>query len=85
MTEQIEIERDKKIQLHIKGTLKSITRWVTIHEQGIAEWLKNTRRTYFPDRANVLPQHRVAVLLLKDKTKDGEARIGLLDVGGLTL
>lgn len=85
MTEQIEIERDEKIQLHIKGTLKSITRWVTIHEQGISEWLKNTRRAYFPDRADILPQYRVAVLLLKDKTKDSEARIGLLDVGGLSL
>ena len=85
MTGQIEIERDEKIQLHIKGTLKSITRWVTTHEQGISEWLKNTRRAYLPDRANILPQSRVTVLLFKDKTKNGEARIGLLDVGGLTL
>jgi len=84
LTEQISIERDGKIRLHIKGTLKSVTRWVTTHEQGIAEWLKNTRRAYFPDRANVAKQHWVAVLLLKDQTHEG-ARIGLLDVGGLTL
>jgi hypothetical protein len=51
----------------------------------VAEWLKNARRTYQPDRANVEEQHRVAVLLLKDSAAEAHARIALLDVGGATL
>ncbi|MEM0466855.1 MAG: hypothetical protein QXX20_04580 [Candidatus Thermoplasmatota archaeon] len=77
------IERDEKLRLHTQGTLKSITRWVNTHEDGISEWLKNTRRAYFPDRANVPQSQWVAVLLLQDKTSDTQSRIGLLDVGGI--
>ena len=51
----------------------------------MAEWLKNARRTYQQDRANVAEQHRTAVLLFKDADAKGPARIGLLDVGGATL
>lgn len=85
MPNECKIERDSKIHLHIQGTLKSVTRWINTHEDGIAEWLKNIRRAYLPDRANVDTSDWVAVLLLKDKTPTSESRIGLLDVGGLTL
>src|SRR5207247_3949497 len=58
--------------------------WITQHDEGVAEWLKNARRAYQADRANVAEPHRVAVLLLKDASGNLPARMGLLDVGGAT-
>ena len=55
------------------------------HDEGIAEWLKNVRRAYQSDRANVDEKHRAGILLLKDANAKTPARIGLLDVGGATL
>jgi hypothetical protein len=43
------IERDSKIEFHPSGTLTSAARWIRSHNEGIAEWLKNTRRAYQPD------------------------------------
>ena len=79
------IERDEQIRFHELGTLTSVTRWIRSHDEGVAEWLKKARRAYQPDRANVAEQHRAAVLLFKDADAKGPARIGLLDVGGVTL
>lgn len=79
------IERDPQIQFHELGTLHSVTRWIRDHEVGVAEWLKNVRRAYQSDRANVEESHRVAVLLFMDADAGSPARIGLLDVGGATL
>jgi hypothetical protein len=79
------IERDANIRFHELGTLTSVTRWIRAHDEGVAEWLKNARRAYQPDRANVDEKHRAAVLLLKDADSANPARIGLLDVGGATL
>jgi hypothetical protein len=79
------IERDPNIKFHEQGTLHAVTRWISTHDEGIAEWLKNARRAYQPDRASVEEKHRCAVLLLKDGDQRGAARIGLLDVGGATL
>jgi hypothetical protein len=79
------IERDKGIVFHEEGTLNAVTRWISSHDEGIAEWLKNARRAYQPDRGNVSDENRVAVILLKDADKRGAARIALLDVGGATL
>ena len=79
------IERDKKIEFHELGTLLSVTRWISKHDEGLAEWLKNARRAYLPDRANVAEPHRAAVLLLKDLEAESPTRLGLLDVGGATL
>lgn len=79
------IERDDHIQFHEQGTLTAVTRWVSGHDEGIAEWLKNARRAYQPDRANVGDDHKVAVLLFRDASASEPARIGLLDVGGATL
>jgi len=79
------IERNEPIRFHEKGTLEAVTRWIATQHDGIAEWLKNVRRQYQVDRANVAENHRVAALLLQD-AKDGKpARIGVLDVGGATL
>jgi hypothetical protein len=78
------IERDSEIEFHELGTLRSVTRWITQHDEGIAEFLKNARRAYQADRANVAEPHRAAVLLLRDDGSLGRARIGLLDVGGAT-
>jgi hypothetical protein len=78
------IQRDPKIQFHELGTLSAVTRWIGAHDEGVAEWLKNARRAYQPDRGNVEEQHRTALLLLKDAEGDVPARIGLLDVGGAT-
>jgi hypothetical protein len=78
------IERDRRIKFHELGTLTSVTRWIRTHDEGLAEWLKNARRAYQPDRANVDEDHRVAVLLFKDSDGDTPARIGLCDVGGAT-
>jgi len=79
------IERDAQIKFHEQGTLNAVTRWIATHDEGIAEWLKNARRAYQTDRASVSEEHRVAILLLKDKDSRGAARIGLLDVGGATV
>jgi len=80
------IERDPEgIRYHELGTLKSVTRWINTHDEGLAEWLKNARWAYQPDRANVGETQRSAVLLFKDSAGQAPARIGLLDVGGATL
>jgi len=79
------IERDRRIEFHELGTLTSVTRWIRTHDEGLGEWLKNARRAYQPDRANVDEGHRVAVLLLKDSDGNSPARVGLLDMGGATL
>ena len=79
------IERDAQIRFHPEGTLNAVTRWISGHHEGVAEWFKNARRAYQADRANVDEKHRAALLLLRD-IYDGEpGRIGLLDVGGATL
>jgi hypothetical protein len=79
------IERNEPIHFHEKGTLEAVTRWIATHHDGIAEWLKNVRRQYQVDRANVSEDQRVAVLLLRDAREGQPARIGVLDVGGATL
>lgn len=79
------IERNEPIRFHEKGTLEAVTRWIATHHDGIAELLKNVRREYQVDRANVAENHRVAALLLQDARDGKPARIGVLDVGGATL
>src|SRR6266550_2304190 len=79
------IERNEPIRFHVKGTLDAVTRWIATHSDGIAEWLKNVRRQYQTDRANVSAKHRAAVILLKDTIGGAPARVGVLDVGGATL
>ena len=76
------IERDSSIRFHELGTLASVTRWISSHDEGIAEWLKNVRRAYQPDRANVPEKHRSAIVLFQDASEKTPARIGLLDAGG---
>jgi hypothetical protein len=80
----ISIQRDPGIRFHELGTLTSVTRWVSSHDEGIAEWLKNSRRAYQRDRADVKETHRTALLLFADATSKSPARIGLLDTGGAT-
>lgn len=77
------IDRDEQIRFHAKGTLAAVTRWIQGHDVGIAEWLKNTRRAYQSDRLDVNEEDRVAVILLRDAKGNQDARIGLLDVGGV--
>jgi hypothetical protein len=79
------IERNEPIRFHEKGTLEAVTRWIATHHDGVAEWLKNVRRQYQVDRANVAESHRVAALLLQDSRDRKPARIAVLDVGGATL
>ena len=79
------IERNEVIKFHERGTLEAVTRWIANHHDGLSEWLKNVRRQYQVDRANVHEGHRVAVLLLQDAKGGRAARIGVLDVGGATL
>ncbi len=80
------IERDENgIEFHELGTLRSLTRWISTHAEGLAEWLKNVRRAYQSDRASVPEELRVAVLLMKDAEYEGPAALGVLDVGGATL
>src|SRR5258706_12047895 len=59
---EMSIERNEPIRFHEKGTLEAVTRWIATHHDGIAEWLKNVRRQYQVDRANVAENHRVAAL-----------------------
>src|SRR5690242_2608115 len=79
------IERSEPIRFHESGTLEAVTRWISSHHDGIAEWLKNVRRQYQVDRANVSSEHRAAVLLFRDGQGGMLPRIGLLDAGGATL
>lgn len=79
------IERNEAIRFHEQGTLEAVTRWISSHGDGLAEWFKNVRRQYQADRANVADGHRVAVLLMSDEKDGRPARIGALDVGGATL
>ena len=79
------IERTEQIRFHEKGTLEAVTRWITTHADGLAEWLKNVRRQYQSDRANVPDDQRVALLLLEDEASGQPARMGMLDVGGATI
>lgn len=37
------IERDEKIVFDDLGTLIASTRWISTHDEGIAEWMKNAR------------------------------------------
>jgi hypothetical protein len=79
------IERVGRIFFDDLGTLMASTRWISTHDEGIAEWLKNARLAYQGDRSNVDEQDRICILLFKDSDTGGHARIGLLDVGGATL
>jgi hypothetical protein len=79
------IERVGKIFFDDQGTLMASTRWISTHDEGIAEWLKNARRAYQVDRSDVEEPDRICILLFKDADASGAARIGLLDVGGMTL
>jgi hypothetical protein len=79
------IERDAQIRFHELGTLNSVTRWISSHDEGLAEWLKNVRRAYQTDRANVGEKQRTALLLFQDGTAKNPTRIALLDVGGASL
>ena len=58
------IERNEPIRFHEKGTLEAVTRWIATHNDGVAEWLKNVRRQYQVDRANVAENQRVAALFI---------------------
>lgn len=79
------IERTKPIQWHNEGTLHAATRWISGHDDGLAELFKNVRRAYQPDRLDVHVEHRAAVLLMQDGSESAPSRIGVLDVGGATL
>ena len=78
------IERDSQIRFHELGTLNSVTRWIRSHDEGLAEWLKNAKRAYQNDPANVADKDRAALLLFKDG-EGSSAQIGLLDVGSASL
>ncbi|HUO43724.1 MAG TPA: hypothetical protein VMT94_02280 [Burkholderiales bacterium] len=80
------IERDSQIQFDPEGTLRATSSWISKHDEGLAELLKNALYAYDPRRANVAIQHCVAAILLVDGEENAApARIGVLDVGGATL
>lgn len=80
------IERDTQIHFDPDGTLRATTSWISKHDEGLAELLKNALYAYHPRRANVDIRHCVASILLVDGEESGAtARIGVLDVGGATL
>jgi len=79
------IERDPQIKFDPDGTLRATTSWISKHDEGLAELLKNALYAYHPHRANVETKHYVAAILLVDGDEDAPARIGVLDVGGATL
>jgi len=80
------IERDTQIRFDPDGTLRATTNWISRHDEGLAELLKNALIAYDPRRANVGIRHCVAAILLVDgEERRTAARIGVLDVGGATL
>ena len=78
---ELKIERGE-IEFHKLGTLENVTKWINRHEDGFPEFIKNVRAAY--SRCNLPEKHRVAVILFKDEDKQSPARLGLLDVGGVT-
>src|SRR3989338_10544336 len=78
---ELKIERGE-LEFHKLGTLENVTKWINRHEDGFPEFIKNVRAAY--SRCNLPEKHRVAVILFKDEDKQGPARLGLLDVGGVT-
>ena len=79
------IERDDQIRFEPDGTLRATTSWISKHDEGLAELLKNALYAYHPQRAAVESQHYVAAILMVDSgTDESPARIGVLDVGGAT-
>jgi hypothetical protein len=81
----VAIERDSGIVFDPDGTLRATTSWISKHDEGLAELLKNVRYAYLPNRANVEQEHHVAAILLANGDESSPARIGVLDVGGATL
>lgn len=79
------IDREKEISFHQHGTLEGVTKWINSHDEGLSEWLKNIRRAYQIDRLNVPEEDRIALILLMDGSSTKPARIGVLDVGGMTI
>jgi hypothetical protein len=79
------IERDPRIAFDPHGTLRATTGWISKHDEGLAELLKNVYYAYLPNRANVDITHHIAAVLLVDADGQSPARIGVLDVGGATL
>lgn len=80
------IERDAQIVFEPDGTLRATTSWISKHDEGLAELLKNALYAYHPQRAAVDSKHYTAAILLVDSdAEDSSARIGVLDVGGATL
>jgi hypothetical protein len=78
----VTIERTQPIQWHNVGTLRAATRWISGHDDGLAELLKNVRRAYQTDRLNVAVDQRASVLLFEDGDDMSPGRIAVLDVGG---
>ena len=72
------IERDPNIVFDPDGTLRATTNWISKHDEGLAELLKNVRYAYLPNRSNVEIKHHVAAILLADSTDTTAARIGVL-------
>jgi hypothetical protein len=81
----VAIERDLDIVFDPDGTLRATTSWISKHDEGLAELLKNVRYAYLPNRANVEQDHHVAAILLVNGDESSPARVGVLDVGGATL
>ena len=79
------IERDSQIVFDPDGTLRATTSWISKHDEGLSELLKNVGYAYRPNRSNVAIEHHVAAILLVDAEGPAPARIGVLDVGGATL
>jgi hypothetical protein len=79
------IELDANIVFDPDGTLRATTSWISKHDEGLAELLKNVRYAYLPNRADVETKHHLAAILLVDSNESVPARIGVLDVGGATL
>jgi hypothetical protein len=79
------IERDATILIEPEGNLRATTSWISKHDEGLAELLKNVHYAYLPNRANVAPKHHIAAILFADADDSGPARVGVLDVGGATV
>lgn len=79
------IERDANTLIHEEGNLRATTSWISKHDEGLAELLKNVRYAYLPNRADVEAKHHIAAVLFVDGNELAPARIGVLDVGGVTL
>ena len=73
---------DENVLVHEEGAIRLICAQFRSHEDGLAEWIKNSSDMY--RRMDSEPDASVILVLLRDGDKSEGALVGCLDFGGMT-